>query len=194
MGLDLSADEVAALEDRTEGWIAGLQLAALSLQGRADAAGFIASFTGSHRFVLDYLVEEVLQRQPDARRRRSCCGRPSSIACAAPCAMPCWLDARRRARRPSSTSSAPTCSSSPSTTSGAGTATTTSSPTCCGSGAGRARSRPGGVDEDHLRASEWYEANGLESKPSSMQPPATTSSGPSASSRARACPCTFAAR
>ena len=50
---------------RTEGWIAGLQLAALSMQGRADAAGFIQAFTGSHRFVLDYLVEEVLQRQPD---------------------------------------------------------------------------------------------------------------------------------
>ena len=63
MGLRLSADEVAALEARTEGWIAGLQLAALSLQGQDDVAGFIASFTGSHHFVLDYLVEEVLQRQ-----------------------------------------------------------------------------------------------------------------------------------
>lgn len=65
MGLDLSEEEIAALESRTEGWIAGLQLAALSLQGRDDAAGFIESFTGSHRFVLDYLVEEVLQRQPE---------------------------------------------------------------------------------------------------------------------------------
>ena len=65
MNLDLSAEEVAALEARTEGWIAGLQLAAISLQGRADAAGFIASFAGSHRFVLDYLLEEVLQRQPE---------------------------------------------------------------------------------------------------------------------------------
>jgi LuxR family transcriptional regulator, maltose regulon positive regulatory protein len=68
MGLDLSAEDVAALEDRTEGWIAGLQLAALSMQGRADTAGFIKSFTGSHRFVLDYLVEEVLQRQPERVR------------------------------------------------------------------------------------------------------------------------------
>ena len=65
MGLDLTADDIAALETRTEGWIAGLQLAAISLQGRDDAAGFIASFAGSHHFVLDYLVEEVLQRQPE---------------------------------------------------------------------------------------------------------------------------------
>jgi LuxR family maltose regulon positive regulatory protein len=65
MGLNLSAEDIAALEARTEGWIAGLQLAALSMQGRSDAASFIKSFTGSHRFVLDYLVEEVLQRQPE---------------------------------------------------------------------------------------------------------------------------------
>ncbi len=65
MGLNLSADNIAALEARTEGWIAGLQLAALSMQGRSDAASFIQSFTGSHHFVLDYLVEEVLQRQPE---------------------------------------------------------------------------------------------------------------------------------
>lgn len=66
MGLRLDADEVAALEARTEGWIAGLQLAGLSLQGRADPTGAIRSFSGSHHFVLDYLVEEVLQRQPPA--------------------------------------------------------------------------------------------------------------------------------
>jgi LuxR family maltose regulon positive regulatory protein len=65
VGLALSADDIAALERRTEGWVAGLQLAAISLQGHADAAGFIQSFTGSHHFVMDYLVEEVLQRQPD---------------------------------------------------------------------------------------------------------------------------------
>ena len=65
MGLNLSAEDIAALETRTEGWIAGLQLAALSMQGRSDAASFIQAFTGSHRFVLDYLVEEVLQRQPE---------------------------------------------------------------------------------------------------------------------------------
>lgn len=64
MGLHLAAEEIAMLESRTEGWIAGLQLAALSMQGEKDTARFIKSFTGSHRFVLDYLIEEVLQGQP----------------------------------------------------------------------------------------------------------------------------------
>jgi LuxR family maltose regulon positive regulatory protein len=66
MGLGLSAEDITALERRTEGWIAGLQLAAISLQGQQDAASFITSFSGSHHFVLDYLVEEVLGQQ-DAR-------------------------------------------------------------------------------------------------------------------------------
>jgi LuxR family maltose regulon positive regulatory protein len=66
MGLDLSAEDVAALERRTEGWIAGLQLAAISMQGRKDVAGFIQSFTGSHHYVLDYLVEEVLEQQSES--------------------------------------------------------------------------------------------------------------------------------
>ncbi len=65
MGLPLSAEDIAALERRTEGWIAGLQLAALSMQGHEDAASFIRSFTGSHHFVLDYLVEEVLGQQSE---------------------------------------------------------------------------------------------------------------------------------
>jgi LuxR family maltose regulon positive regulatory protein len=65
MGLNLSAEDISALETRTEGWIAGLQLAALSMQGLSDATSFIRSFTGSHRFVLDYLIEEVLGRQPE---------------------------------------------------------------------------------------------------------------------------------
>ncbi len=64
MGLGLSAADVAALEQRTEGWIAGLQLAALSMQGRDDAAAFVRTFAGDERYVVDYLVEEVLQRQP----------------------------------------------------------------------------------------------------------------------------------
>jgi LuxR family maltose regulon positive regulatory protein len=64
MGLTLAAAEIAALETRTEGWIAGLQLAALSLQGQTDASSFITSFSGNHHFVLDYLLEEVLQQQP----------------------------------------------------------------------------------------------------------------------------------
>ncbi len=66
MGLKLSAEDIAALETRTEGWIAGLQLAALSMQGHQDATSFIKSFTGSHHFVLDYLLEEVLQKQPES--------------------------------------------------------------------------------------------------------------------------------
>ena len=66
MRLNLSAEEIAALEARTEGWIAGLQLAALSMQGNQDIAGFIQSFSGAHQFVLDYLLEEVLDRQPES--------------------------------------------------------------------------------------------------------------------------------
>ena len=65
MGLQLTARDVAALEGRTEGWIAALQLAALSMQGRDDVAGFIAGFAGDDRYVVDYLAEEVLQRQPE---------------------------------------------------------------------------------------------------------------------------------
>src|SRR5437588_4409857 len=64
MGLNLSAADIAALEDRTEGWIAGLQLAALSMQGHQDVPGLIRAFAGDHRYIVDYLVEEVLQRQP----------------------------------------------------------------------------------------------------------------------------------
>ena len=65
MGLKLSAENIAALETRTEGWIAGLQLAALSMQEHQDITSFIQSFTGSHHFVMDYLVEEVLHQQPE---------------------------------------------------------------------------------------------------------------------------------
>jgi LuxR family maltose regulon positive regulatory protein len=65
MGLALSTDDVAALASRTEGWIAGLQMAAASMQNRDDVAGFVRAFTGSDRYILDYLVEEVLQRQPE---------------------------------------------------------------------------------------------------------------------------------
>lgn len=68
MGLDLAEGDVAALEGRTEGWIAALQLAALSIQGRDDAAGFIAGFSGDDRYIVDYLVEEVLHRQPEPVR------------------------------------------------------------------------------------------------------------------------------
>ncbi len=68
MGLNLSAEDIAVLETRTEGWIAGLQLAALSMQRREDIPGFIKAFAGDNRYVVDYLVEEVLQRQPERIR------------------------------------------------------------------------------------------------------------------------------
>ena len=68
MGIDLSPEDVTSLEDRTEGWIAGMQLAALSMQGHQDIPGFIQAFTGDHRYIMDYLVEEVLQRQPETTR------------------------------------------------------------------------------------------------------------------------------
>jgi LuxR family maltose regulon positive regulatory protein len=64
MGLSLSEADIAALEARTEGWIAGLQLAALAMRDRSDLAGFIGAFTGSNRFVMHYLAEEVFARQP----------------------------------------------------------------------------------------------------------------------------------
>ncbi len=66
MRLNLSVEHITALEARTEGWIAGLQLAALSLQGHEDASSFIKSFTGNHHFIIDYLLQEVLQQQPES--------------------------------------------------------------------------------------------------------------------------------
>jgi LuxR family maltose regulon positive regulatory protein len=64
VGLNLSQEQVAALDSRIEGWAAGLYMVALSLRARKDVSGFIKAFTGSHRYILDYLIEEVLQRQP----------------------------------------------------------------------------------------------------------------------------------
>jgi LuxR family transcriptional regulator, maltose regulon positive regulatory protein len=85
MGLDLASGDVAALEGRTEGWIAALQLAALSIQGREDVAGFVAGFAGDDRDIVDYLVEEVLQRQPEHVRsfllQTSILGRLSGPLC-----------------------------------------------------------------------------------------------------------------
>ena len=65
MELDLIGEQVSALEKRTEGWIAGLQLAALSMRGREDVDGFVSAFTGSNYYIVDYLAEEVLARQPE---------------------------------------------------------------------------------------------------------------------------------
>ena len=66
MDPDLAPEDITVLETRTEAWIAGLQLAAISIQGQQDAAGLMKAFTGSHRFVLDYLIEEVLDQQPES--------------------------------------------------------------------------------------------------------------------------------
>src|SRR5215210_2126138 len=68
MGLHIEAKDIAELERRTEGWVAGLQMAALAMMGREDVSGFIAAFTGSNRHVVDYLAEEVLEQQPERVR------------------------------------------------------------------------------------------------------------------------------
>jgi LuxR family maltose regulon positive regulatory protein len=69
MRLDLTEGQLLALQSRTEGWIAGLKMAALSLEGRSDINSFIDNFTGVDRYVLDYLLEEVLGRQPEELQR-----------------------------------------------------------------------------------------------------------------------------
>jgi LuxR family maltose regulon positive regulatory protein len=85
MKLGLRPADVMALEERTEGWIAGLKLAALSMQGREDARGFLEAFAGDNRYITDYLVEEVIQRQPAAVRsfllQTSILGRLSGPLC-----------------------------------------------------------------------------------------------------------------
>ena len=167
MGLSLTAEDIAALESRTEGWIAGLQLAALSMRGQKDIAGFIRSFTGSHRFVLDYLVEEVLQRQSESVQtfllRTSILDRLCGPLCDAVCAVLLLLPGRK----PWNISNAPTCSSSPWITSGAGIAITISLPNCCGSGLHQSAVSSAGDEgtawpSSTVRASQWYEDNGLE--------------------------------
>jgi LuxR family maltose regulon positive regulatory protein len=128
MGLDLPSEAVTTLEQRTEGWIAGLQLAALSLHGRTDLSAFLAAFSGSHRYVLDYLSEEVLEGQPEAVQSfllHTCIlERLSGPLCDAVTeqggAKPCWKPSSGRI-----------CLWSPSTTSGVGTAITTCLPRRC---------------------------------------------------------------
>ena len=87
MGIAISAADVSALEQRTEGWIAGLQLAALSMRGRDDIPSFVATFSGDHRYIVDYLIEEVLQRQSKEVRnfllQTSILGRLSGSLCGA---------------------------------------------------------------------------------------------------------------
>lgn len=69
MGVQLSAGDIAALQARTEGWVAGLQVAALSMRDRDDISNFIQTFSGSNRYILEYLIEEVLARQPERSQR-----------------------------------------------------------------------------------------------------------------------------
>ena len=156
MGLGLSALDVDALETRTEGWIAGLQLVALSLRGRADVSGFIGEFTGSHRLVLDYLVDEVLHHQPH-RSASSCCTPPSSTGSPDHCVTPS-LDGRMAARC-SRASSAPTSSSFPWTSTGAWFRYHHLFADVL-----RARmlsEEPDQVPVLHRRASDWFEHHGL---------------------------------
>jgi hypothetical protein len=126
MGLGLSEADVAALDGRTEGWIAALQLAALSMQGRADASAFIAGFAGDDRYIVDYLAEKSWHASPPTSET-SCSPRPSSSGSPARSATP--SPDGPAARRASWRSNGPTCSSSRSTIGGSGTATTTCSPT-----------------------------------------------------------------
>ena len=85
MGLGLTEHDVRALDGRTEGWIAALQLAALSMQGRADVGAFIAEFAGDDRYIVDYLVDEVLGARPP-RYAGSCWRLRSSTDSPARCA------------------------------------------------------------------------------------------------------------
>jgi LuxR family maltose regulon positive regulatory protein len=89
MGLDLLPEDIAALETRTEGWIVGLQLAALSMQGQTDKHKFVEAFTGSHHYILEYLTEEVVHQQPESVRqflmRTSILSRLSGPLCDAVC-------------------------------------------------------------------------------------------------------------
>ena len=131
MGLDLEAADVNALEERTEGWIAGLQLAALSLRAiptRPEVIDFIEAFTGSNRFVIDYLADEVLARQPPEVRdfllRTAVLDRLTGPLCDA-------VSGQSAGTRCWPTSTAPTCSWCRWTPNAPGTATTTCSPTCC---------------------------------------------------------------
>ena len=126
MGLNLSAEDIATLENRTEGWIAGLQLAALSMQGHAsrDATSFIKSFSGSHHFVLDYLVEEVLGQQSESIQTFLLCTSILDRLCAPLCDAVLGL-LLLPDRKPWNISNTPTCSLSLWIASGIGIAITT---------------------------------------------------------------------
>ena len=155
-GGHLSEHAVSTLTDRTEGWAVGLQLAALSLDGRDDISTFLSTFSGSHRFVLDYLTEEVLDRQP-AHVREFLLSTSILERLSGRCAT------RSRAtttdRNSSKRANERICSSSPSTTNAAGGVITTSSLSCSAHGSSRL---PGDLVRDlHRRAAGWHETYGL---------------------------------
>ena len=131
MGFNLSTSEISAMHARTEGWIAGLQLAGLSMQDCKDIPGFISAFSGSHHYIVDYLAEEVLKRQDEQTRTFLLQSSILSRMCASLCeslvetglvgsrwmGKTCWRVCKRRI-----------CSSFHWTRNGAGTATITCSP------------------------------------------------------------------
>ena len=155
MGLALTVDDVAVLDGRTEGWIAALQLAALSMQGRADAGSFIAGFAGDDRYVVDYLAEEVLARQPEGVRdfllETSVLERLSGPLCDA-------VTGRAAARRRSSSSTGPTSSWCRWTTGGSWYRYHHLFADVLR--AHLRELRPGREPELHLRASGWFESEG----------------------------------
>ena len=160
MGLKLSETEIAALESRTEGWIAGLQMAALalqglSMQGRSDIGGFIESFAGSHRFVLDYLIEEVLHQQSEDVRNfllhTAILDRLSGPLCDAVTGREDSQEMLVALERANLFVFRWMISES-------GIAITTSLPMCCKAAA--SVGRPTQIPLLHRRASEWYEQNG----------------------------------
>jgi LuxR family transcriptional regulator, maltose regulon positive regulatory protein len=161
MDLDLSTDEIAALEARTEGWIAGLQLAAISLQGREDAARLIDEFAGSNRFVLDYLVEEVLQQQTEAVQtfllRTSILGRFCGSLCDA-----LLLDASASGQETLEYLDRANLFLVPLDTERRWYRYHRLFADLLRQRRGQSAVPSGGEDEDHLRASVWFEANGLE--------------------------------
>jgi len=161
MNLDLSTDEIAALDARTEGWIAGLQLAAISLQGREDARGFIRSFTGSNRFVLDYLLQEVLQRQPERVQafllRTSILDRLCGPLCDA-----VLLDASASGHETLEYLDRANLFLISLDTERHWFRYHHLFADLLRQARGQQAIAGGGLDEDHIRASEWYEANGFE--------------------------------
>ena len=183
---------VAALGARTEGWAAGLALAALSLRGHDDAAAFVAAFTGSHRYVLDYLAEEVLERQDEQLRTfrsRPRCWSGSAARCATP--SPAARAASRCLRRPNGLA----CSRSRWMRCAAGGAITTCSPTCSApacaksSPAGRrsctAAPRPGtpGTSWPMMRSGMRSRPGRCSGRPGSSSSTSTWSTAPAAKPR-----------